>query len=96
MIGVQNICPEKGEAVKQAYASLLTFTVECIRSDFEEEIKNFLTKHNFKPDRIEYYLKVLNVNKAAIVKSLENCSSGWPNLIDTSWRLDYVVKVGTI
>uniref|UniRef100_A0A1S4N1J2 COMM domain-containing protein 3 n=1 Tax=Pediculus humanus subsp. corporis TaxID=121224 RepID=A0A1S4N1J2_PEDHC len=89
---VSSICPEKSDIVKESYASLMTLTLEFIRHDGEDDLKNFLIKHNFKSSRIDQYMKSFNFYKNSIIDCLNNCHSDWPNIIDADWSLEYIVK----
>ena len=72
----------------------MTLTLEFIRQDGEDDLKNFLIKHNFKSSRIDQYMKSFNFYKNSIIECLNNCHSDWPNIIDADWSLEYIVKVG--
>ncbi|RDD42602.1 COMM domain-containing protein 3 [Trichoplax sp. H2] len=79
--------------LKQAYASLITFIVECARVDATSATVNTMLEDcKFTPERTSCFTSIYFQHKQQVRQILGGVSFRLPHIVNTEWRMDYVIK----
>lgn len=91
-VGIPNNTP-RIDVLKESYAAITIFLIECIRRNLEPEIlRSLLLEHRIQSNRIEKILKIFSNHKSGLQSALKRFNSQPPEVYDVTWRMNYCVK----
>lgn len=85
----------KPDVIKEVYAALLTASAVFARNNLTKEtVVQFLENNcKYSPARANVYGGFYEKNFQQLRVILGNIGSYLPHIVDTKWKIDYIVKV---
>ncbi|XP_063230760.1 COMM domain-containing protein 3-like [Bacillus rossius redtenbacheri] len=95
---VSQLCRQKGDSVKEAYASVLSLLVESGRHNVSpSELSAQLTQNfNYTGTRSAKIVDLYKEIKPKLQVELSHVGLHPPHIVDATWRLDFCIKTSSL